>query len=399
MNKITINPIQARKFLVAYQGLDRFNKTNKEKSILEYFKKVGSIQYDPLDICGKNGELVLQARIKDFKPGDLHNLLYKKRALTEGWDKMMCIYSMDDYPFFSRRRKKDQLFLKSDRCKEVRKISPEIINELKNRGPLSSLDLHFQEKVDWSWTPTKLSRAALEALYFAGELAIESRIHTRKIYDLAEKLIPLDLFSREDPNKSENDYNDWHLLRRLGSFGLYHNKSGDGWLGMMKSGEREKSYKRLIDKKEIIPVCIKGFENNYYIKTSELDLMDKIITRQRRISKKVTFLAPLDNFMWDRKLISELFNFEYRWEVYKPVEMRKYGYYVLPILYGDKFLGRFEPLRDKKNSTMIIKNWWWEKDVKIDQPMKKSIEIALKKFAEFLKVEINQEACLKTIFK
>ncbi|MDA3812396.1 MAG: winged helix DNA-binding domain-containing protein [Spirochaetaceae bacterium] len=324
MDILTITKSQAKKFLVVYHGLDRYNTIGKERAITEYFQKVGSVQFDPLDICGKNAELVLQSRIKDFKPADLHNLLYKKRSLTEGWDKMMCIYNMNDYPFFKRRRDRDKQYLESDKCSDIRKITGQILGDIKKRGPLSSIDLDYQKKIDWSWAPARLSRAALEMLYFSGILGIESRIHSRRKYDLVENLIPEKILFSNDPNTSDNEHWDWHV--------------------------------------------------------------------KRRVSKKISFLAPLDNFMWDRKLIELLFDFQYRWEVYKPVIERQYGYYVLPVLYGDRIIARFEPVRDKKNSKLIIKNWWWEKGVFPDKKMLNAIEKAIIDFAEFLGVEEDSYA-------
>jgi uncharacterized protein len=148
MEKLTVTMAQARRFLVAYHGLDRYSSKGKENAIREYFTKVGSIQFDPLDICGKNAELVLQSRVRGFRSSDLYNLLYKKRLLTEGWDKMMCIYNMSDYPFFKRRRDRDLIYLHSEQNTDLKKISVEIISEIMERGALSSLDLDYHEKID-----------------------------------------------------------------------------------------------------------------------------------------------------------------------------------------------------------------------------------------------------------
>lgn len=99
---------------------------------------------------------------------------------------------------------------------------------------------------------------------------------------------------------------------------------------------------------------------------------------------KAKILAPLDNMLWDRNLISELFGFEYRWEVYKPVSERKYGYYVLPVLYGNRFIARFEPERARKNQEFYIKNWWWEAGVEIDDQLKEEVILCLERFADYL---------------
>lgn len=398
MNKLHITQAQARRFLIAYHGLDRYGPKGKEATIREYFAKAGSIQFDPLDVCGKNAELVLQSRVKDFRPSDLYTLLYKKRVLTEGWDKMMCIYNMVDYPGFKRRRNRDLLYLNSEKCVELKSVSEKIIEEIKKRGALSSLDLDFHEKIDWSWAPAKLSRAALEILFFSGQLAIESRIHSRRQYDLVEKLVPPEIFKAEDPNPTEENYNDWRVLRRLKSMGLYYSKSGDGWLGMIKKIERDKSLMRLQSHNKVLNIEIEKLPYHFYIPSEERELMLRIINGERRISKKISFLAPLDNFMWDRFLIETLFSFKYRWEVYKPAVEREYGYYVLPVLYGDKIIARFEPVRNKKLSILTIKNWWWEEGVKKDASQQSAIEKALRDFASFLEVQTDIKAGLSLIY-
>jgi len=398
MEKLTISRSQAAKFLVAYHGLDRYSSRGKEKAILEYFNKVGSVQFDPLDICGKNAELVLQSRIRNFRSPDLYELLYNKRLLTEGWDKMMCIYKMNDYPRFKRRRDRDLKYLNSESNRELKDIAGKILIEVKSRGPLSSLELDFQKKIDWSWAPAKQSRAALEILFFSGQLAIENRIHSRRRYDLVERLIPEEIYRSSDPNPLEAEHVDWRVQRRLGSLGLYYSKSGDGWLGMMKKKERDLSLERLVSNREITPLEIEDLPYSFFIRNEDLPLMKRIREGKRRISKKISFLAPLDNFMWDRFLIESLFGFKYRWEVYKPAVEREYGYYVLPVLYGHKIIARFEPVRDKKNSLLIIKNWWWEEGITPDENMKKAIEKAIGDFADFLEVETDLNGGLAIIY-
>jgi len=389
MDNLIISNKVARRFLVAYHGLDRYSKLGKEQAILDYFRKVGSIQFDPLDICGKNAELVLQSRIRDFKPAALYKLLYKKRKLFEGWDKMMCIYNMSDYPFFKRRRDRDKSYFESDNCTDIREISGDILTEIANRGPLSSLDLDFHEKRDWSWAPAKMSRASLEMLFFSGKLGIDSRVHSRRKYDLVENVVPTDLLALDDPNISEAEHTDWRVKRRIGSLGFYHDKSGDGWLGMMKKSERDDSIRRLVEQEQLILFKISGLDHNFYMCREDEELLNAIVSGKRKITKKISFLAPLDNFMWDRRLIEMLFDFKYRWEVYKPVKDREYGYYVLPVLYGDRIIARFEPVRDKKQGKLIIKNWWWQENIKKTDPMKKAILKAVDDFAAFLEVEAD----------
>ena len=95
------------------------------------------------------------------------------------------------------------------------------------------------------------------------------------------------------------------------------------------------------------------------------------------------FLAPLDNLLWDRKLIAALFDFDYTWEVYVPKDKRKYGYYVLPLLYGERLVGRIEPVFDKKARQLTVKNIWYEADFVPDTAFKKALDERLFRFSSF----------------
>ena len=109
--------------------------------------------------------------------------------------------------------------------------------------------------------------------------------------------------------------------------------------------------------------------------------------KQKITNKKMTFLAPLDNLLWDRKMINEIFNLDYKWEVYTPPKDRKFGYYVLPILYGDKFIGRIEPIL--KNDILEIKNLWTEPSFKWSNQSTKALNQAIKEFQIYLKAKGN----------
>ena len=95
-------------------------------------------------------------------------------------------------------------------------------------------------------------------------------------------------------------------------------------------------------------------------------------------------LAPLDNLLWDHRLRKALFGLDYSWEVYVPVEKRRYGYYVLPVLYGDQFVARFEPGRDKRRGVFIIKNWWWEPGITPDAQMQSALLACFRRFLGYL---------------
>lgn len=387
---------QARRFILAHQGLWPTHRFTGKEGILDYIRRVGCIQFDPLNIAGHNQELVLQARIPGFRPDMLRELLYQDRKLVDGWDKVMSIYSTEDWPYFARRRKAVlEHRHKHTRGKPVIEVLPKVRRIIETQGPVSSLDLKLKEIVDWSWAPTSLGRAALESMYSWGELIIHHKVHTRKVYDFAHRHIPEELLSAPEPNDTEEQFQDWFVLRRLGSVGLLWSKAGDAWLQMfdIKSKQRQTTLERLQRQNIVSSVQVEDIEYPLYLRSRDMDLLHKTIDSRTR-SSQAAIIAPLDNLLWDRKFVEELFNFRYRWEVYKPVKEREYGYYVLPVLYGDRFVARFEPGKDKKNKRLIVKNWWWEPKVRQSERMRHSLRRCFERFLTFLdlnELEISKE--------
>jgi uncharacterized protein len=294
----------------------------------------------------------------------------------------MSIYLTMDWPYFERNRKAS-----FNRYKDIQAIKdylPYIREVLKEKGPITSSDLKLDQIIDWSWAPTRLSRAALESMYLWGELIICNKASSRKVYDFAHKHLPQQILDMDNPNKTLQEYHDWHVLRRIGAVGLLWNKSSDAWLGIkeMKAPERNEAIGRLLNKKLIIEIHVEGLKYPLYMKAGYENLLERVLN-QEAVKARAAILAPLDNMLWDRKLIKELFDFEYRWEVYKPVNQRQYGYYVLPILYDSKFVARFEPILDKDNNILVIKNWWWESGIKVTPKMRKELQLCIKRFVEF----------------
>ncbi|MBN2534768.1 MAG: YcaQ family DNA glycosylase [Spirochaetales bacterium] len=384
---MTITTSRARRFLLAYQGLLPPYRYNSKAEILTYIKNVGCIQFDPLNIAGHNPELVLQARIKDFRPYMLSELLYRERKLLDGWDKNMSIYSAEDWPFFQRNRDQARQRYGHEDMPAM-KVLPLVRKALEERGPLSSIDLDLNQVVGWSWSPTRIARAALESMYAWGELIIHHKVHTRKVYDFTCNHLPEKILTSPDPNEKTNDFHDWYVTRRIGSVGLLWNKSGGAWLGIsgMNSKQRQEALARLCAQKKVYEIRIKGIDTPFYIRSSEIPLLERI-TCSEKTEPSAAVIAPLDNLLWDRDMVKKLFDFEYRWEVYKPIAERQYGYYVLPVLYKDRFIARFEPARDKKTGTLIIKGWWWENDVKQTNTMYAVLKACTKRFMHYLEVD------------
>ena len=356
---------------------------------MDLIQHLGSIQYDPINVVGRNTDLTLQSRISNYRPNLLDELLYADRKLWDGWDKMASIYVSGDWPYFRRRRRVNGDYYKK-RSKVIAKYAPEIIRAIQKRGPLSSIDINNKEKISWTWgDQTGVARAAMEMLYAAGKLGIDHRVGTRRIFDLTSHLLNSNLLNLTDPNKSEESYQDWHVLRRTGSLGLAHPGAGEHWLGIVgtKSVEKRAALRRLVEKEMVIAVGVEGLAGDiFFMRIEDMPTLKKVGSG-RQPKAQAAFIAPLDNLMWDRKTIKRLFGFEYVWEVYKPKPQRKWGYYVLPVVYGDQFVARLNPKFDKKTRELVIDNWWWQEGIKPDEAMEVALSKCLRDFRKYLNVK------------
>lgn len=379
---IDLSKAEARKYLLRYQHLYKPRLLSTDDEIVRLIKKIGCVQFDPLNKIAKNADLVLQSRCRGYTEQTLFHLLYEKRELIDGWDKNMAIWAVEDWPYFARRREHYRKRY-TQHANEFGPVRREIIAKLKKTDCISSSDVESQQKVDWSWSPTKIGRAVLEGMYHSGELVIHHKEGVRKYYGVAGNLIPESVLGRPDPNKLEIDFNDWAAKRRIGGIGMLWNRSGDGWLGTnLKKEARSASIRRLMERDEIAELKIAGIDEIFYMPKGGVPLLD-----DTSVSHEASIIAALDNLIWDRKLISQLFGFDYKWEVYTPEKERKYAYYVLPIIYGDKFIARFEPVFNRKSRELMIHNWWWEKDAPAPQKMEKALIRCFRSFCNFLGAE------------
>ncbi len=383
MHALTITKQQANRFLLAHQGLAMRGQFAGKQGVLDYIRHVGCIQFDPLNIVGTNPELVLQARIGDFRSGMLAELLYRERKLLDGLDKVMSIYPVEDWPYFSRFRRSAQERLEGST--EISSIVPLVRREIEERGPLSSLDLKMEQVVDWSWGPTRLARAALASMYSSGELVVHHKINTRKVYDSAARHLSRELLTDPDPNQTGEEYHDWHVLRRIGGVGLLWDKPSDAWLGIrgLKSKERRAALGRLLEQGRVMELSVDDVATPLYMRTADRAVLEKA-SQARDEPPGAAVLAPLDNLLWDRRLVEELFGFSYRWEVYKPAAERRYGYYVLPVLHGNRFVARFEPGRDRHSGMLVIKQWWWEPGVVQSERLHQDLRSCFEQFLAYL---------------
>lgn len=343
--------------------------------VIDYF---GSIQFDPLEVAGRNHDLVLLARVAGYRREWTDNLLYVQRRYFEAHNKGLSILPIDELPphrvtWDNARRRHEATFFH-----EHRQLVDALLDRINREGPLSTKDVSSGDTIDWYWGRTGHQRAVLEALAESGILAIARREGNRRYYDLAERVWPDELISR--PMAAREQYRH-RLLSRYRAHGLLGaSGSTEVWLGTSPhhrynvapddlapgaEGRRD-LLQELLRRGDVMAVRVAGLRQERYVVRHDLEILARA---EREIAHgldpggeppNVALLAPLDPLMWDRQLIRELYGVDYVWEVYVPAAKRRWGYYVLPIHYGDRIVGRIEPRIDRASDALDVRGLWWE---------------------------------------
>jgi uncharacterized protein YcaQ len=378
---------QARQFLLLKHGLLGEYQFAGKEGVLDFVRQVGCIQYDPIDVCGKNAELVLQSRIKGFTKNMLDELLYKDRFLIDYPDKNLAIIPLEDWPYFERYRQAARQHAK--RYPGMEELTEQVRVHIHNHGALSSDDLQLDGNFSWQsaihWSSgNNTSRSVLEQMYSTGELIIHHKKGTRKYYDIAEKYIPPNLLNAPEPLKAELDHHKWRVLRRIGAVGLLWNRASDAWLNIwgLKAVQRNEVFRQLLDEARIVAITVEQLKDTLYCRAEDLPLIEAVLQNPEP-KFRCELIAPLDNLIWDRKLISELFDFDYTWEIYTPAIKRKFGYYVLPLLYGESLIGRAEIIAERKTGTLVVKKIWYENGIQPTKQLRTAMNHCFQHFALF----------------
>jgi hypothetical protein len=372
----SITPETARRFLALHHLLAPPRSLPTERtSVMAVMERLGTIQFDPLSIAGRNHDLVLHARIAGYRPEWTEELLYRDRVLFETLNKMLSLLPTAELPW--HRYSWDRIRHHHDRetfPKHEEAVSA-IVEAIRTHGPKSALDFEHGGDIDWYWRPTNRTRALLEALWEAGILGIERRVGNRRYYDLVERLYPAPLLEQRPPQRDQ-------LRHRLLSIYRAHGLAGAGgdpsmWYGVRpyrdETGKavaaplRAQLLVDLLADGALAPVQVEGIRGTRYVVSSALPQLERAQAEIARgalpgdAPPGVAFLAPLDSLVWDRQLLRTLYDFDYIWEVYVPEAKRKWGYYVLPLWFGDRFVGRIEPRIERKAGVVRIVGLWFER--------------------------------------
>ena len=341
--------------------------------MLDVLERLGSLQFDPLEIAGRNHDLVLQARIAGYRRETTDTLLYERRLLFEAHNKGLSILPTAELPLYRLTWDRARVGHDDGAFDEHAPLVEELLDRIRRDGRLSSTDIEPRPAIDWYWRPTNPVRAILEALAEAGILGIAQREGNRRIYDLAERLFPGDLLA---DRRTVRDQARHRLLSRYRANGLLGTGGqSELWIGTgpaapdpRRPGHPTRTELRaeLVADGTLVPVAVDGLRDQRLLVASDLPFLERAAAEVAAgeppggAADAVTFLAPLDPFCWDRDLLRGLFGFDYVWEVYVPEPKRRWGYYVLPILFGDRLVGRIEPRFDRAARAVRVLGTWWE---------------------------------------
>ncbi len=363
MSNLQISDDHARRFLVSRHLLaPPRSLPAKPESVLAAVERLGLLQFDPLEVPGaRNHDLTLHARVGGYQRAWCDQWLYgPDRRLIELYNKSLNLVPMHELPHYRVTWQRWGSQVDDGILKEQADVAKAILKRLRTDGPLSTAAFsEHGHAVDWWWAPTRASRAVMEALFVAGRIGISRRDGNRRYYDLIERLVPAKLLKLRE---SEEDGMTRRLLSRFRATGMTK-PSGTQMEVMYSAGstpERIRRTARLVEEGALLPLTVEGLKGERYIIAAEEAILESTADLASIPSPSVAFLAPLDPLVWDRRMLRELWGFDYLWEVYVPESKRKWGYYVLPILFGDRFVGRIEPRLDRKAKTLNILGIWFE---------------------------------------
>ncbi|MBR5705071.1 MAG: YcaQ family DNA glycosylase [Deltaproteobacteria bacterium] len=388
---IVLTKPQARTFILAKQGLLGSYRFSGKEGAYAYVRQAGCIQYDPVDVCGKNAELTLQSRVKGFRKSMLAELLYKDRLLVDYADKELSIWPAEDWPYFSPYRERSRELGAS--FPALAALEQQALSYIRTHGPVSSDTLPIGGEVFWHssmhWSgnwhkKSKAARSVLEQLYTDGTLVIHHKNGSRKFYDLAERHLAASLLTAPFPCADDTALQCWRVLRRIGAVGMLWDRSSPALLGIeLKANRRKAVFSALESHGAIRSARVEGIKPTFYFRAEDEPLMRAVLAGTLDKKARMEFLAPLDPLLWDKALVAALWDFHYAWEIYTSADKRKYSYYTLPILWGGDFIGRIEAVANQKSSTLCVKNIWFEPGVRQSKTLQRSLDRTLRRFSRF----------------
>jgi uncharacterized protein len=346
----------ARRFLVARHLLAPARSlAGGPEAVQQVFLKLGSIQFDPIAVAGRNHDLVLHARVAGYEPAWC-DLLYERREIFEETNKALSFVPTSEFPWFRLGIGRKGPRFHAAALADNAAVAERVLERIRAEGPLSSRDFERETgpTQDWFGLPENAVRAVLEAYTVTGAVGLARRDGNVRYYDLLDRLLPDEVVAHEVPLRERLRHT---LLSRYRAHGLLGAVGGGGTFARIAEPKvRNELFKELIELGALVLVDVEGVRGKRLVLAEELALLEA----PPEPTPSVAFIAPFDSLLWDTALLSSLFDYDYVWEGFFPAAKRRWGYYVLPIVFGDRFVGRIEPRIDRDRARVEVLNVWWE---------------------------------------
>lgn len=356
----------------------------KSESLLALITRLGFVQIDSINTVERAHHMILRARYPAYRAGDMDDLLEHSRALFEHWTHDAAIIPAAFHPHWKLRFQRDAALLqrrwpKWGRAGFEEKCAP-VLAHIEASGPACSSDVGQNEKRKsggwWEWHPSK---TALEYLWRSGVTSVAKRVGFQKYYDLTERVIPADILS-QTPNPQETI--DWCCAQALDRLGFSTPKEIAAFWDTVNLSEAKTWCAGQLAKGNLIEVEIENHDKSTRLSYARPDVISDAQNAPSAPSR-VRILSPFDPALRDRNRTERLFGFHYRIEVFVPAAKRKYGYYVFPILQGDRLIGRIDIKAHRDISTLKVTALWLESGIRPSKARLASLHSELDRITRF----------------
>ncbi len=364
---LTINLEIARRFILGKQGLWPGRRWRGRDGTSQAMHAIDYLQLDPLQIIARSHDILLHSRVLDYTPGLWEDVTYQQRQFFD-WGGWLAARAMDELPHWRvvMRRERDEATRIRQMGEEHAEAIVEMRHILRERGTVSNRDFTMasRQRTD-SYRGRKDSSLALYYLWRTGEVMTHHREKFERVYALTEMVAPPHLIRESDEVEADR-----FLIRKEISFaGLSRvRRTSDSFQRGVPHSQTGQTPATLLADGVLIEVQVEGWKQLHYALASDAPLLHELSAGRvpqawqpiaTTTTEEVVFLAPLDPVS-ARGRAKPLFDFEYIWEVYKPQPQRKFGYYTLPILWGDRLVARFDSKLDRTTNTFVILGFWLE---------------------------------------
>lgn len=388
-------PLSAARILALHaQGLTTPNQATSAptlSSIQEIIERLGCVQIDTLNLVRRSHYLVLWSRLGSYDPADFDALVYSpaQRSLFEGWQRVASIIPLKDYryqlPRMQRMRQNhSEGFLKWF-DQEGHALMDTVLERIRIDGALRAADFEYHGPRRGSWWDWKPAKTALEYLFAFGDLMISNRVNFQREYDLTERVLPTWVDTSAPTMEQRDRY--W-LEQAAKALGICQPNQLIGY-NYYQRGKVRAVLEALIKEGVLVSVEVslaEGKQQSYLVHRDNLETLRQAAEGTMR-AERTTFLSPLDNLWWAAGRDMQLWSFRQKLEAYTPAPQRVWGYFCLPILHGQRLVGRFDPKLERKTGVLRIKAVYLEPGIKPDDELVNGVAVAMRDFMAFHKAK------------